>query len=71
MQRQIDFVRQLACSKESYIAGMADGTAKDCDTWNGLKQAVGGIIPEKWVFSGVDLIDEQYWKCANTFDPDL
>jgi hypothetical protein len=49
---------------------MFDGTAKDYDTWNGLKQAVGGTICKKCVFSVLELIDEQYWKCANTFDPD-
>jgi hypothetical protein len=49
---------------------MVDVMAKDFDTWDGSKQAAGGTIREKCVFGEFDAIDGQFWKCANTFDPD-
>jgi hypothetical protein len=49
---------------------MDDGIAKDLDTHNGLKQAVGNTISEKRIFGFFDLVDEQNRKCANSFEPD-
>ena len=58
----------LTCSH--LAARMNDGIIKDSDTWNELKQVVGNIISEKRIFEFFDLIDEQNWWCANSFDSD-
>ena len=54
----------LTLTRSRLAAGMDDGIAKDSDTQNGLKQAVGGTISEKRTFRGFDVSDG---KCANIF----
>ena len=51
----------LTLTRSRLAARMDDGIAKDSDTWNGLKQAVGNTISEKRIFEFFDLIDEQNW----------
>jgi len=49
----------LTLTHSRLAEGMDDGIARDSDTQNGLKQAVGGTISEKGIFGCFDLIDEQ------------
>ena len=49
----------LTLTHSRFAAGMDDGIAKDSDTRNGLKQAVGGAISEKRAFCGFDVSDGQ------------
>ena len=51
----------LTLTRSRLAAEMDDGIAKDSETRNELKQAVGGTISEKHIFGFFDLIDEQNW----------